>query len=63
MHRVFYAAEPSLELALLSPIARSVLILFIMSCGQVVWLLITLLPRLFGMCIFSSGLAPNMLPA
>lgn len=45
VHRMFYAAEPSLELALLlSPIACSVLIVFIMSCGQVVWLLITLLP-------------------
>ena len=61
---VFYAAEASLELALLlSVIACNVLMLFIISCGQIVWLFITWLPWLFGMCLFFSALAPNMLPA
>lgn len=60
---MFYGAEPSLDLALLSHIACLALMLFIVSCGQMVWLFITLLPWLFGMCIFSTALALNVLSA
>lgn len=60
---VFYAAEPSLDLALLSHIACLALVLFIVSHGQMVWLFITLLPWLFGTCIFSTALALNVLSA
>lgn len=58
---VFYAAEPSLDLALLSPFACPALMLFIVSCGQMVGLFISLLPWLFGTCIFSTALALNAL--
>lgn len=61
---MFYAVEPSLELALpFSAIACNYLMLFIVSCSQAVWLFIILLPWLFGMCIFSSAHATSVLPA
>lgn len=60
---MFYAAEPSLDLALLSHIACLALILFIVSCDQMIWLFVVLLPWLFGMCIFSTALALNVLSA
>lgn len=60
---MFYAAEPSLDLALLLHIACLALMLFIVSCDQMAWLFVTLLPWLFDMCIFSTALALNMLSA
>lgn len=45
------------------PFLCTALMLFIVSCGQMVWLFITLFHWLFGMCIFSIALALNVFSA